>query len=112
MRGFGAYGEGKGGLGPSARTASAELGEQGIRVNAVSPGPIDTAVFDKMGLPPQATAGLKAQMRERIPIGRFGRAEEIANIDRKSTRLNSSHQIISYAVFCLKNKYADAPITP
>src|SRR5258708_21571522 len=25
-------------------------------------------------------------------------------IDRKSTRLNSSHQIISYAVFCLKNK--------
>src|SRR5258708_34609521 len=80
MRGFGAYGEGKGGLGPSARTASAELGEQGIRVNAVSPGPIDTGVFDKMGLPPQATAGLKAQMRERIPIGRLGRAEEIANI--------------------------------
>src|SRR5258708_8293200 len=26
------------------------------------------------------------------------------NIDRKSTRLNSSHQIISYAVFCLKKK--------
>src|SRR5258708_16253913 len=29
---------------------------------------------------------------------------EIARIDRKSTRLNSSHQIISYAVFCLKKK--------
>src|SRR5258708_14881379 len=28
----------------------------------------------------------------------------LANIDRKSTRLNSSHQIISYAVFCLKKK--------
>src|SRR5258708_16324333 len=27
-----------------------------------------------------------------------------AKIDRKSTRLNSSHQIISYAVFCLKKK--------
>src|SRR5258708_22262182 len=26
------------------------------------------------------------------------------NVDRKSTRLNSSHQIISYAVFCLKKK--------
>src|SRR5258708_21746195 len=26
------------------------------------------------------------------------------NLDRKSTRLNSSHQIISYAVFCLKKK--------
>src|SRR5258708_24637279 len=29
-----------------------------------------------------------------------------ANRDRKSTRLNSSHQIISYAVFCLKKKTA------
>src|SRR5947208_7348586 len=28
----------------------------------------------------------------------------LVNIDRKSTRLNSSHQIISYAVFCLKKK--------
>src|SRR5258708_27043150 len=29
---------------------------------------------------------------------------EPARLDRKSTRLNSSHQIISYAVFCLKKK--------
>src|ERR1039457_4803877 len=29
------------------------------------------------------------------------------NIDRKSTRLNSSHLVISYAVFCLKKKTAD-----
>src|SRR5438552_8614079 len=44
---------------------------------------------------------------------RIGRAPELANtyndttsaaLDRKSTRLNSSHQIISYAVFCLKKK--------
>ena len=37
----------------------------------------------------------------------YGHAEKLAtpkNIDRKSTRLNSSHQIISYAVFCLKKK--------
>src|SRR5258708_34589535 len=31
-------------------------------------------------------------------------AHELGEIDRKSTRLNSSHQIISYAVFCLKKK--------
>src|SRR5438552_7617269 len=31
--------------------------------------------------------------------------------DRKSTRLNSSHQIISYAVFCLKKKRSDALVT-
>src|SRR5438552_7549716 len=33
-----------------------------------------------------------------------GRAERHGSTDRKSTRLNSSHQIISYAVFCLKKK--------
>src|SRR5258708_10327043 len=31
-------------------------------------------------------------------------AAELEEVDRKSTRLNSSHQIISYAVFCLKKK--------
>src|SRR5258708_17255829 len=31
-------------------------------------------------------------------------AQESVDLDRKSTRLNSSHQIISYAVFCLKKK--------
>src|SRR5258708_15037884 len=36
--------------------------------------------------------------------GTFLRALFVLRIDRKSTRLNSSHQIISYAVFCLKKK--------
>src|SRR5258708_26458389 len=35
---------------------------------------------------------------------RLGHDRPAAQIDRKSTRLNSSHQIISYAVFCLKKK--------
>src|SRR5258708_9761837 len=39
------------------------------------------------------------------------RAADLLRIDRKSTRLNSSHQIISYAVFCLKKKKKlDTPI--
>src|SRR5438552_9937981 len=36
--------------------------------------------------------------------GRFSGGGRPTRIDRKSTRLNSSHQIISYAVFCLKKK--------
>src|SRR5260363_448151 len=36
--------------------------------------------------------------------GRAGMTPAGARTDRKSTRLNSSHQIISYAVFCLKKK--------
>src|SRR5438552_7231802 len=45
-------------------------------------------------LHPQPSAGTAGDILE--PGGRHG--------DRKSTRLNSSHQIISYAVFCLKKK--------
>src|SRR5438552_12409996 len=45
---------------------------------------------------------------DELPFGRlwYGEPNAIANAigDRKSTRLNSSHQIISYAVFCLKKK--------
>src|SRR5258708_17623059 len=37
-------------------------------------------------------------------IGNVLRSSRMGKIDRKSTRLNSSHQIISYAVFCLKKK--------
>src|SRR5258708_28655513 len=36
---------------------------------------------------------------------------EVGRLDRKSTRLNSSHQIISYAVFCLKKKKTDNDTT-
>src|SRR3712207_7234744 len=39
---------------------------------------------------------------ERRPVGK--RRETVRNQDRKSTRLNSSHANISYAVFCLKKK--------
>src|SRR5258708_14784560 len=39
-----------------------------------------------------------------LPRQRVGRVLPLPRTDRKSTRLNSSHQIISYAVFCLKKK--------
>src|SRR5438552_12846901 len=46
------------------------------------------------------------------PPGRFLHSALAALGDRKSTRLNSSHQIISYAVFCLKKKKKNTPPTP
>src|SRR3989442_9877199 len=43
-------------------------------------------------------------------IGPFGSGlEQVASLDRKSTRLNSSHVRISYAVFCLKKKKQREP---
>src|SRR5258708_29219559 len=39
-----------------------------------------------------------------VYVSRTWVTTQLTDIDRKSTRLNSSHQIISYAVFCLKKK--------
>src|SRR5690606_41550430 len=45
-----------------------------------------------------------AKARQVVPAGRQGDGECQRSEDRKSTRLNSSHVKISYAVFCLKKK--------
>src|SRR5438552_12721469 len=52
--------------------------------------------------PPDAQALAQSALVEALIDD--GQLSEAATQDRKSTRLNSSHQIISYAVFCLKKK--------
>src|SRR5947208_8151862 len=52
----------------------------------------------------QSVAGL---IQDAQGAGQRERVSAIQKRDRKSTRLNSSHQIISYAVFCLKKKKTD-----
>jgi NAD(P)-dependent dehydrogenase (short-subunit alcohol dehydrogenase family) len=60
------------------RTLSGELVGRGIRLNAISPGPIATPIYGKMGMPPEQRAGLEQQLREGTPMKRFGTASEIA----------------------------------
>src|SRR5438552_690898 len=55
------------------------------------------------GLPSYGSAASTTGPHDISFLGRGG-AYVTIGIDRKSTRLNSSHQIISYAVFCLKKK--------
>jgi NAD(P)-dependent dehydrogenase (short-subunit alcohol dehydrogenase family) len=76
--GLSAYAASKAGLRSLARTASRELVGRGVRVNALSPGPIDTPIYDKLGLPPEAGANVKAQMLAAVPLGRMGTPAEIA----------------------------------
>jgi NAD(P)-dependent dehydrogenase (short-subunit alcohol dehydrogenase family) len=61
-----------------ARTLSAELVSRGIRVNAVSPGPVTTPIFDRLGLAPQDRQELAKNIQEQVPMKRFGLPEEIA----------------------------------
>ena len=62
-----------------ALLGSAELVGRGIRVNAVSPGPIETPIFGRLGLPADAQEEMEAAFAERVPLKRFGAAEEVAN---------------------------------
>jgi NAD(P)-dependent dehydrogenase (short-subunit alcohol dehydrogenase family) len=61
-----------------ARTLSTELVGRGIRVNAVSPGPITTPILGRMGLPPEALEETRNSLEDQVPMKRFGRPEEIA----------------------------------
>ncbi|MCW1937859.1 SDR family oxidoreductase [Pseudomonas sp. MDMC_285] len=61
-----------------AKTLSAELLPRGVRVNVVSPGPVATPIYGKLGLDTSALEATAAQIQSQIPLGRFGTAEEIA----------------------------------
>jgi NAD(P)-dependent dehydrogenase (short-subunit alcohol dehydrogenase family) len=61
-----------------ARTFSAELIGRGVRVNAVSPGPVETPIWQRTGVPEEVAAGMKARIIESNPSKRYGRPEEVA----------------------------------
>ncbi len=61
-----------------ARTLSAELLEHKIRFNAIAPGPIDTPIFDKLGVPPEAVQEVKEGFASQIPMKRMGSSDDIA----------------------------------
>jgi NAD(P)-dependent dehydrogenase (short-subunit alcohol dehydrogenase family) len=61
-----------------ARTLSAELMPRRIRVNAVSPGAIDTPIHTKTGMSQTQLADFAMNLQKRIPMQRFGTANEIA----------------------------------
>jgi NAD(P)-dependent dehydrogenase (short-subunit alcohol dehydrogenase family) len=74
--GTSAYSATKAALRSIARTAAAELVGRGIRVNAVAPGPIETPIFEKTGLPMEAFD----EFKNMVPMKRFGQPEEVASV--------------------------------
>ncbi len=78
MPGQAAYGAAKAALRSFARTLAAELVSREIRVNAVTPGPIDTPIIDKVFTGEGEAAQIREKMIGMVPMKRWGKSEEIA----------------------------------
>ncbi|MEV0440022.1 glucose 1-dehydrogenase [Streptomyces spectabilis] len=82
---IGAYSATKHAIVGLTRVAAIELASRGIRVNAICPGAIDTAMSNPAQLDPaadaeQASRGLDALYRRHVPLGRVGQAHEVARL--------------------------------
>ena len=73
------YAATKGALESFTRALASELAKDGIRVNAVAPGPTMTGGVAKIDMPAEMRAAAMAQMPKMIPLGRIGTAEEVAH---------------------------------
>src|SRR5688572_31080852 len=74
--------------------------------------PEETQLIANVVTSPHHSAAMMRTARTHRMTELFGRLAPGVTLDRKSTRLNSSHSQISYAVFCLKKKKNRKKITP
>ncbi|MET8003957.1 SDR family oxidoreductase [Nonomuraea glycinis] len=77
LRDTSVYSAGKAALRSMARSLSSELLPRGIRVNAISPGPIDTGILESM-MTAEAAEQFKAERVANNPMRRFGTPDEVA----------------------------------
>lgn len=72
------YSASKGAVNTLGRAWARELAPEGIRVNTVSPGPIDTPIYGKMDMPAEDMQQMAQQITSMVPLARFGSSEEVA----------------------------------
>lgn len=78
MPGVSIYGSSKASLRSIVRTLATELAAKNIRVNAISPGPIETPLWGKTNLSEEEMNGFAQGVSGQVPLGRFGQGVEIA----------------------------------
>lgn len=64
------------------KTLAVELATRGIRVNTLSPGPIKTPIYGKLGFPAEAQKGFEDSMAAQSLLKRFGHPNEVAQVAR------------------------------
>jgi NAD(P)-dependent dehydrogenase (short-subunit alcohol dehydrogenase family) len=78
IAGFSVYNASKAAVRSFARTLSSDLKDRKIRVNAISPGPIETPIFEKLGLSEQEFDQFGKYVTTQMPMGRIGKSDEVA----------------------------------
>ncbi|SDA36172.1 NAD(P)-dependent dehydrogenase, short-chain alcohol dehydrogenase family [Sphingomonas sp. NFR15] len=78
LDGHAVYGGTKAAIEAFARSWALELKDRRIRVNVLSPGPTDTPIIGKLGLPAEAAPMIEEQSARMIPFGRMGGADDLA----------------------------------
>ena len=76
--GFTTYSATKAAIRSFARTWTSDLKDRNIRVNVISPGPIDTPIWNSNGLNEEAVVQLKKQIVSMVPANEMGRSEDVA----------------------------------
>jgi NAD(P)-dependent dehydrogenase (short-subunit alcohol dehydrogenase family) len=74
------YSASKAALNAYIRAATTELAARKIRVNIINPGPINTPIYGKTGMPEEQLSGFAQAMQNRIPLKTFGTPEDVANL--------------------------------
>ncbi|MEL6987953.1 MAG: glucose 1-dehydrogenase [Bacteroidota bacterium] len=74
-----AYASGKAALRSIVRVLASELGQKNIRVNSISPGPIETPIYGKHNVEQNQIDEMAATFPSMVPLGRFGHGLEVAN---------------------------------
>jgi NAD(P)-dependent dehydrogenase (short-subunit alcohol dehydrogenase family) len=80
MKNSAIYAASKAALNAYSKVAANELAERNIRVNTINPGPVETPIFGKSDAPQEQLEQFAEAMKERVPMDRFGKPEEIANL--------------------------------
>jgi NAD(P)-dependent dehydrogenase (short-subunit alcohol dehydrogenase family) len=80
MEGASVYSATKAAVRSFARSWTNDLKGRKIRVNTLSPGPIDTPLFEKAGNSKEEAEAFKSYVVGRVPLGRIGTSDEIANV--------------------------------